>query len=243
MTDKFVLDIDAWHTFATALPRTSSGLYRISEEYYTEGYYEYYGLDGHILFRVARDIPITLLQQGSGGYYETWMVDDPPHVRAMELYAERASGRVLVAGLGLGLVASELACNPNVSEVVIVERSSDVINLVGNAVLDVFKETNIPLEIIHADFIDTVVSCQQYPPTREYNTIIVDLWVAHGIEEKRQLLVKEVMPLVIQLNEAWPLACKIYHGFQQVSDIKLVTDRKIVREVAKVAEMIRGEGG
>lgn len=61
----------------------------------------------------------------------TWMVDDPPHALGMLDHATYYRGRVLVAGLGLGLVLHALAALPAVTDVLVVERSPDVIALVG----------------------------------------------------------------------------------------------------------------
>jgi hypothetical protein len=62
-----------------------------------------------------------------------------------EHFVATARGRVLVSGLGLGLVCSALAAKPEVDSVTVVERDADVIALVS---------PHIPLdriEIVHAD--------------------------------------------------------------------------------------------
>ena len=57
---------------------------------------------------------------------------------------ERAHGRVLIAGLGLGMILWPIAEKSDVTEIVVVEKSADVIALVG---------PHIPerVEVIHDD--------------------------------------------------------------------------------------------
>lgn len=61
-----------------------------------------------------------------------WMSDEPQELRqaAEWIVAAKPRGRILVGGLGLGVVASWLAQLPFVEEVVVVEREQDVIDLV-----------------------------------------------------------------------------------------------------------------
>jgi hypothetical protein len=61
---------------------------------------------------------------------KTWMTDAPPFVWSLQSFAEQSRGKVLVAGLGLGLVVHYLVKNPEVSEIVVIERSADVIHLI-----------------------------------------------------------------------------------------------------------------
>ncbi|MGH9257019.1 MAG: hypothetical protein ACRD3C_20865 [Vicinamibacterales bacterium] len=60
-----------------------------------------------------------------------WMTDLPEELNqiAEMLHAVRPKGSVLVGGLGLGLVAAAVAARPGVRNVVVVERSADVIAL------------------------------------------------------------------------------------------------------------------
>jgi hypothetical protein len=58
------------------------------------------------------------------------MTDAPPFAWSLKSFAEQSRGEVLVAGLGLGLVVHYLVENSEVSNIVVVERSADVISLI-----------------------------------------------------------------------------------------------------------------
>lgn len=130
--DPMALDIGYWETPASNYPLSSLGSARIKRAPQTRGYYAFWGMDGYIYYRVLRRIQITRLEiQNETAAWQTWMVDDPPQWRAMEKYAEAATGNVLTTGLGLGLVCHLLAKNPRVTSITVVECNIDVISLVS----------------------------------------------------------------------------------------------------------------
>ncbi len=100
------------------------------------------GVRGYDYFTVKKPIPITSLIVDR----QTWMVDDPLHWYGMQDLAKAASGRVLVAGLGLGLVIHALEENEAVTAVDVVEIDEDVIGLITTRIK--MKKT----EIINEDF-------------------------------------------------------------------------------------------
>jgi hypothetical protein len=59
------------------------------------------------------------------------MSDTPDEVRDHLRFIYRATGRVLIHGLGLGMVLQAVACRPEVTHVTVVELNEDVINLVA----------------------------------------------------------------------------------------------------------------
>ena len=62
--------------------------------------------------------PMPIMQDSEGEYREhQWLWD-------------KATGHVLIGGLGIGMVNVALLTNPNVTSVTIIENSQDVINLV-----------------------------------------------------------------------------------------------------------------
>ena len=60
-----------------------------------------------------------------------WMSDSPQEVEQHTRQLKKARGRVLVGGLGIGLAVAILARNRKVREIVVVEKSSDVIRMVA----------------------------------------------------------------------------------------------------------------
>lgn len=73
----------------------------------------------------------TALTRDDKGRKTTVMSDTPAEVRDHVAFIQQAKGRVLIAGLGLGVVLQGLLKNPMVSHVDVVELSEDVISLVA----------------------------------------------------------------------------------------------------------------
>ena len=80
-----------------------------------------------------------------------------------------ANGRVLVAGLGLGLILVPMLASPRVQQVTVIEREADVIALVGPA----FAEHSVSgrLTLLCAD-----VFRWRPPRGARYDTIYFDIW-------------------------------------------------------------------
>lgn len=60
-----------------------------------------------------------------------WMSDTPMETRTQDRFIAAARGRVLVGGLGLGVVLRPLLAKPEVTAVIVVEINPDVIKIVG----------------------------------------------------------------------------------------------------------------
>lgn len=97
-----------------------------------------------------------------------WMTDMPEELNqiAQMLHEVQPAGRVLVGGLGLGIVATWVATLPLVDEVVVVECSADIIHLC--------KPRNSRVEVIHADI-------NEYLKTAEaFDFYLLDTWQGTG---------------------------------------------------------------
>lgn len=220
---KYTREYNEWETPATSYPEQELNNFRIHHGRYNRGTYYMYGIDGHIFFEALKPLVITNLQEKRGKKWHNWMVDDPPHWRAMEIYAEHSKGKVLTTGLGLGLYLQALAGNKKVERVVVVEKSIDVIRLI---------EPLLPalpnLEIFNEDFYDFI-----HWNNTQWDTIMVDLWVAHGVDEKMKLFNYEVIPLFVELTQRYPSAELTFHGFSSVSAIKH-TSPEMTKLVSKI---------
>lgn len=183
-----MLTLSTWKTPASSYPDSQVGRAQIKSVPCKRGCYEAYGLRGVRVYRAARPLPIqTLTIDG-----ETWMVDDPPHWWAMEDHAKFYHGRVLVAGLGLGLIVHTLTQNHRVEKIVVVEREHDVIDLVL---------PHLPqgkLEVVHGDF---------WEYKEPADGVFYDLFVGDG----RQLAM-EALHVFVQLAQEYPRPIRI-HGF------------------------------
>lgn len=77
------------------------------------------------------------------------MEDTPFELRTHLDFMLKASGRVLVTGLGLGCVVRGLLANPKVTHVTCIEKSEDVLNMVQS-----WMPVDNRLKIIHADALE-----------------------------------------------------------------------------------------
>lgn len=96
------------------------------------------------------------------------MTDTPMEKRTNLGFMSKAKGRVLVAGLGIGMILHKLLEKPEVTEVVVVEKYPDVIKLVAESLPEVPGK-----ELIHvcADIFD-------WKPVKgeKFDTIYADIW-------------------------------------------------------------------
>lgn len=91
------------------------------------------------------------------------MSDTDMEKRSNREFVQKANGKVLIAGLGIGLILPPILEKENVSSVIVIEKYADVITLVG----DKFK--NKKLSIINADIFE-------YKPEEKFDTIYFDIW-------------------------------------------------------------------
>lgn len=90
------------------------------------------------------------------------MSDTPAEMADHYNFYRKAKGHVLIAGLGLGMIANAVASKPDVISVTILEISPDVIKLVGSTVHKKCK-------IVQADVME-------YVPNRKYDYMRIDIW-------------------------------------------------------------------
>ena len=223
------LELSDWHTPATDYPETQVGNYRIKRGRYNRGHYYMYGIDGYIFFQAMKPLPVTMLQELKGKKWHQWMVDDPPHWRAMEIYAEQSEGNILCAGLGLGLILHALAKNDKVKRIVCVEISQDVIDLMSPNVASLSK-----VEIIKADFYQFV---ELDPHPEMWGGMIVDLWVASE-KTKMGIYYHEVLPFAAHLGFKYQTTPITFHGFTTLSAIQHTSPEM----KQKISEILRREG-
>lgn len=97
---------------------------------------------------------------------KTIMSNTPDEIRDFRYFIHKATGKVLVNGLGLGVILKALVDKPDIEHVTVIEISQDVINLVGPT----FKD-NPKVTIIHADAFT-------YKPPKgvRYNAVWNDIW-------------------------------------------------------------------
>lgn len=103
-----------------------------------------------------------------------WMSDTPMERRTNLDFVRRATGRVLIAGLGLGLCLVPILAKPDVAAVTVIERSPEMIDLIAPqrrfaAVPGVAKLTVICADIEDVRPRDTIAG-------GKWTTIYFDIW-------------------------------------------------------------------
>jgi hypothetical protein len=96
---------------------------------------------------------------------KVWMSDTRMERTSNQAVVLHAHGRVLIAGLGLGMLLQPILANPAVTEVVVIERDPDVIALVAPHFPDP------KLKVIQGDIF-------QWRPAKgaTFNTLYFDIW-------------------------------------------------------------------
>ena len=115
-------------------------------------------INGHRQRRVTAGTYWMLPERGS-----LYMSNTPAEVSDHWHFIREAHGKVLIAGLGLGMVVQALLDKNACERIVVVEKSDDVIRLVGPA----YNYPNV--EIVHSNIFD-------YKPTEHFDYAWFDIW-------------------------------------------------------------------
>lgn len=102
-----------------------------------------------------------------------WMSVIPSEINTMREPAEKAHGKVLTLGLGLGYYQYLCLLNSNVEEVTVAEISEDVIELFKKNILPQFSaDKQARIHIIHTDAYAYMKQISQ----KDYDFVFADLW-------------------------------------------------------------------
>ena len=104
------------------------------------------------------------LEQLSTGFVV--MSNTPMELNSNLVAYKNARGKVLVAGLGMGMILDAILSKPEVTNVRVVEVDQDIIDYVGS-----FYKNDPRVEILHADI-------REYIPNNEeqYSYVWIDIW-------------------------------------------------------------------
>jgi hypothetical protein len=96
------------------------------------------------------------------------MSDTPDEICDHSAIILESRGKVLIVGLGLGVVLNSIAQKPETTSVTVIEKSEDVLNLVKS-----HYENKYPgkIEFIHADIFD-----YKPKPTDKWDFVWFDIW-------------------------------------------------------------------
>lgn len=95
---------------------------------------------------------------------ECVMSDTDTEKRTNSSFVINAHGKVLIGGLGIGLILLAIQDKEEVWHITVVEKNKEVIELVGSQL-----PLNSKVHIVHDDVFE-------YKPLFKYNTIYMDIW-------------------------------------------------------------------
>lgn len=104
-----------------------------------------------------------------------WMSDTQAEVRdhlSAIWKIEKLGGRILIHGLGIGMVLQTALLSEGVEHVDVVEIDADVIALVGPHYMQMAEEQGVSLEIHHADVFD-----KKWPAGTRWTVVWHDIWI------------------------------------------------------------------
>ena len=103
---------------------------------------------------------------------EVWMAITPTEIITMQKEINKAHGKVLTLGCGLGYFAYMAAIKDNVESVTIVEKSPEVISLFKKYILPQFGKLKDKVSIIESDAIEYMQSLED----GVYDYCFADIW-------------------------------------------------------------------
>jgi hypothetical protein len=130
---------------------------------------------------IVSGMPVLLRDAlGDGQSWETWMSLSPHEIESQELGCRYACGHTVVMGLGMGWVAVNMALNPQVKRVTVVERDPEVVELFlhSRALAGIPSPCSDKLSIVLADALE-------WQPDEPVDFLYADIWL--GLEEPQTL--------------------------------------------------------
>ena len=150
-----IMLVDDWKTSASDIPEGCSNGVCIKKKKVDKGTLwsmkeDERGVFGYDKVLFTESTTITGLEEWMEDEWQVWMTDSPREYYSMwELVARTKPGKVLVGGLGLGVLANLLSLRNDIDDITVVEISESVIDLVGDYV-------NPKVKIINDDIFKVV---------------------------------------------------------------------------------------
>jgi hypothetical protein len=155
------------------------------------------------------------LEGREDGEWKQWMIDDPFNYMAVREYCKRLKGRVLTSGLGLGIAATALAENPEVTEVVVVEPAQEVIDLMTPYLPE-------RVSVIQDDFWDVAKDTRKrFWRAPRWDGVLLDIWRSTGMKEHEDVRARDAVPAKALLERLHPGIPHVLFGFAEQTDIDI----------------------
>lgn len=162
-----------------------------------------------------------------------WMSNVPFETEPHAEFVRRAHGRVLVTGLGLGLVPTDLARKESVTEVTVVEKEPSVIALTPATVYRELEEHEAAkIRLICAN-------AYSWRPDHRYEFAWHDIWPAFNVNFARvALLLMRVYDPRVRVQEAWPYIALGFESRREAADQLRPVREDLLADLRKVDESI-----
>lgn len=128
-----------------------------------------------------------------------WMTDLPEELNQIEelLFAVKPKGRVLVGGLGLGILAQRVIDQDDVSDVTVVELDADVIKLCAKP----------GYNVVHADIMEYLRTSDE-----QFDYYLLDTWQGTG----ETVWWEEVMPMRRLIRKRWGVRAVVHSWAEDI---------------------------
>lgn len=156
------------------LPSQSQGVAKLTKFEFNEKDDPLFNLRAcrdHYMFQMKTGKYVRLSVEG-----RLMMSDTPMERISNKKFIDYADGRVLIAGLGIGLIIHNILQKQSITEIVIIEKYQDVIDLVSPH----FTDTRI--KIICADIFEW-----KPPKGEKFDTIYFDIWPEITIDNLNEI--------------------------------------------------------
>jgi len=166
-----MLPIADWKTCASVIPAQLTKHFGIYKRKVRAGKtLPMHGTFGYDEAFFLEDTIITVLRRRKGAIPEEVIMSDSPYeYYSMWEFAGRCvGGKVLLGGLGLGILANLLILRRDVRSVTIVEIEPEIIQMVKP-----YLRSEIPVEVIEGDIFDVFPKLGR---NEEFDSVIVDIW-------------------------------------------------------------------
>lgn len=170
------------------IPQVKFGRWELTYQEYAP--YEAFIYQDIKLYPDSREVPILGYFSESFRYPSVmedgheWMSIKPSELETLKLSIEKAHGRVITFGLGLGYYTYMVSLKPEVTSITVVERSEEVINLFNTYILPQFEHPE-KVHIIQSDAYG-YMDREMLPGMYDY--VLADLW--HDVSDGLDLYLK-----------------------------------------------------
>ena len=146
-------------------------------------------------------------------YGDCMMSNTPMEKRTNMQFVDNAHGKVLIGGLGIGMILLAIQDKENIEKITVIEKHQDVIDLVKPQL-----PLNEKVEIINADIFE-------FTPSEKYNTIYFDIWdyINSDIyKEQMKPLISKFRKYLVKKSEDEERYINCWAKYQAQHDLRLL---------------------